>query len=50
MKKRKLIGNMTIICPKCGNHFSVTITDAVDEHGEVFICPNCRYLLRYTLK
>jgi len=41
------MGLSTIICPKCGNSFSVTISDAIDEHGEVYMCPNCKWKLRY---
>ncbi len=40
----------TIKCPKCGSELQINIAKAIDEHGEVFKCPNCKYLLRYTLK
>lgn len=39
---------MTIIkCPKCNTALQINISSAVDEHGEVFKCPNCGYFLRY---
>ena len=37
----------TITCPKCKDNFSVSISDAIDEHGEVYICPHCGWKLRY---
>ena len=41
---------ITLNCPKCKNVVSINIANAIDEHGEVFMCPNCRYKFRYTLK
>lgn len=39
---------MTITkCPKCGNVTEINISHAIDEHGEVYICPNCKYQFRY---
>lgn len=30
-------------CPKCDTIFSVDIKKALDQHGEVFKCPNCGF-------
>ena len=40
-----------INCPKCDEEteFSL-IKDAVDEHGEVYICQHCRYPFRFALR
>jgi predicted RNA-binding Zn-ribbon protein involved in translation (DUF1610 family) len=40
----------TIKCPKCQHDIEINISKAVDEHGEVFQCSNCNYLVRYTKK
>ena len=40
----------TIKCPRCNSDIKIDIAKAIDEHGEVFRCPNCEYLTRYTLK
>ena len=34
-------------CPKCSHSVDIDIKKAVDEHGEVFICPNCKFKFRY---
>ena len=39
---------MTIIkCPKCRTDVEINISKAVDEHGEVFEYPNCKFKFRY---
>jgi len=37
----------TIKCPKCDATIEINISKAVDEHGEVFKCPKCKYKFRY---
>jgi len=37
-----------IKCPKCLEEIEVNIAKAIDEHGEVFICPKCRFEFRYS--
>ena len=39
-----------ITCPKCGKEISISLTNALDENGEVFRCPHCKWPVRYTLK
>ena len=39
-----------IKCPKCNTEVEINISKAVDENGEVFMCPNCGFKLRYTLE
>jgi len=39
-----------IKCPKCQNEVEINIMNAIDENGEVFICPNCNHIFRYTDK
>ncbi len=39
---------MTIKCPKCQQDVKIDIAHAVDENGEVFMCPHCGYHFRYT--
>ena len=36
-----------IKCPKCQQEVEINITKAVDENGEVFLCPNCKNKFRY---
>ena len=39
---------MTIVkCPKCRTDVEINISKAVDEHAEVFECPNCGYHFRF---
>ena len=39
---------MNIIkCPKCYKEIEINISNAIDELGEVFKCPNCKYNFRY---
>lgn len=39
---------MTIVkCPKCKADVEINISKAVDEHAEVFKCPNCNYHFRF---
>ena len=40
----------TITCLKCGSSVEINIARAVDEEGEVFVCPNCHFHMRYTEK
>ena len=37
----------SIRCPKCDAELQINIAKALDEHGEVFKCPKCNYLIRY---
>jgi len=39
-----------INCPKCGNKVKINISNAIDEFGEVYNCPTCHYMFRYTEK
>ena len=34
-------------CPKCGQEVEIDIAKAVDENGEVFVCPHCGFKFRY---
>ena len=36
-----------INCPHCGKSFQIIISNAVDEEGETFVCPECHKLFRY---
>ena len=37
-------------CPKCGAEVKINIAKAIDELGEVHMCPKCRYHFRYVEK
>lgn len=37
-------------CVNCNADVEINISKAVDEHGEVFLCPNCGKKFRYTDK
>lgn len=39
-----------IACFNCGNLVQIDISKAIDEEGEVFVCPNCKKKFRYTNK
>ena len=39
---------ITINCPKCEKEVLIDIKNALDEHGEVYQCPNCKSKFRYT--
>ena len=39
-----------IKCPKCGEDVEINIAKAVDESGEIYICPKCKYKLRFVDK
>ncbi len=41
---------MKLECPVCNTNFDIDISKAIDENGEVFQCPNCKYKIRYTIK
>ena len=42
---------MTIIkCPKCAQEIKIDIKNSIDENGEVYECPYCRYIFIYTEK
>lgn len=36
-----------IKCPKCKQEVNIDIAKAIDEDGEVFMCPNCKNKFRY---
>lgn len=38
---------ITVPCPNCSHNVEINIAKAVDEFGEEFICPNCKYRFRY---
>ena len=40
----------TIQCINCGKEIKLDISSALDENGEVFKCPNCGQIFRYTNK
>ena len=40
----------TIKCPKCQEPVNFTISDAIDELGEVYRCPKCGWNFRYVSK
>lgn len=37
-------------CIKCGEDVTINIANAQDEDGEVFRCPNCGQVFRFTHK
>ena len=37
-------------CVNCGNEVKVDISSAIDENGEVFVCPNCEQTFRFAEK
>ena len=39
---------MVIKCPKCHKDVEIDIAKAIDENGEVFMCPHCKFSFRYT--
>ena len=41
---------IVIKCPKCGANVEINIAKAVDELGEVHMCPKCKYQFRYVDK
>lgn len=34
-------------CPKYQQEVKINISDAIDEVGEIFMCPNCKNKFRY---
>lgn len=32
-----------VCCPKCKNEISIDLTNAIDELGEIYICPKCKW-------
>lgn len=40
----------TINCPKCSFPVEIDIANAMDEQGEVFVCPKCGYKFRFVDK
>ncbi|MEE3343952.1 MAG: hypothetical protein VZS44_07680 [Bacilli bacterium] len=34
-------------CPKCEKPVIIDISKSLDEEGEVFMCPNCKFKFRY---
>ena len=39
---------MTVItCPKCNEEFTINIAQSISDDGEVFMCPNCKWKVRY---
>ena len=39
---------MTVIdCPNCKKPVQISISKALDEEGEVFMCPVCKKTFRY---
>lgn len=42
---------MTIIkCPKCQKEIQINVANALDEDAELYRCPHCEYVFRYTEK
>lgn len=41
---------MGIKCIKCNNEIQIDIAKAIDDQGEVFRCPNCGFIFRFTDK
>ena len=39
-----------IKCPKCNADVVISIEKAIDTEGEVFMCPNCGFDLRFAQK
>lgn len=35
-------------CPKCGRDCNIDIAKAIDENGEIFQCPYCKFRFVYT--
>ena len=49
MDKIKRNGTHDVIqCPKCHKDVEINIANAIDELGEVFRCPHCKWPIRYT--
>lgn len=34
-------------CVNCGGQVTIDIAKAIDENGEVFVCPHCGFKFRY---
>jgi len=41
---------MIVKCPKCKEDVPLDLRDAIDENGEVYCCPHCKWKFRYTLR
>lgn len=39
----------TVKCPKCNSDVKIDIAKSVDENGEEFMCPKCKYIMRYAI-
>lgn len=39
-----------IKCPKCNKEFEINISKSIDENGEVYQCPYCKFKIRYIEK
>ena len=39
---------MVIECPKCKGEVPLDVRKAIDEEGEVYLCPHCKWQFRYT--
>lgn len=37
-------------CPKCNKSIHLDISKALDEDGEVFKCPNCKWIFRFAIR
>ena len=37
----------TIKCPKCGKEFTINISHSISSDGEIFLCPHCKWKVRY---
>lgn len=40
----------TVNCPRCNYPVEINIAKAVDELGEEFLCPRCKFIFRYVDK
>lgn len=40
--------NKMIKCLECNTYITIDIANAMDEEGEVFKCPQCGFVFRYT--
>ena len=36
-----------INCPHCNKQVQIILSNALDEEGETYMCPECRKLFRY---
>lgn len=50
LKKEVEMKEKTMKCINCNNEVEIDIAKAIDEEGEVYRCPHCGFVFRYTDK